>query len=398
MASRRGEPRRVLVTAFGDPGHAFPAIALARALAERGHVVAVESWERWREPVEELGLRFEAAEEYTVFPPPPPGGASASQAARGLEPLFDDFRPDAVVTDVLTLAPALAAEVAGVPWASLIPHIYPVHQSGMPFFATGMQPPRTGLGRWIWKRWEPALLNGLERGRDELNEQRELLGLEPIQRFHGGISDELVIVGTFPQLEYPRPWGHEVKVVGPLEFELPHPDVELPEGEEPLVLVTASTAQDPEKKLVRVALEALADEPVRVIATTNGSAEEGEVEVPANAKLVDWLSYSQVMPQCSVVVSHGGHGTVARSLAVGVPVLTTPVAGDMAETSARVSWAGVGRSLPWRLTRPRPLRWVLRELLGDPAYRRRAQRLGEWARRNDGARRGAELVEKFARR
>ena len=393
-----GEQKRILVTAFGDPGHAFPAIALGRALAERGHVVAVESWERWREPVEELGLRFEAAEEYTVFPPPPPGGASASQAAQGLAPLFDDFRPDAVVTDVLTLAPALAAEVAGVPWASLIPHIYPVHQSGMPFFATGMQPPRTGVGRWIWTRSEPALLNGLERGREELNEQRDLLGLEPIQRFHGGISDELVLVGTFPQLEYPRPWGSEVKVVGPLEFELPHADVELPDGEEPLVLVTASTAQDPEKKLVRVALEALADEPVRVVATTNGPADEDEFAVPDNARLVDWLSYSQVMPQCSAVVSHGGHGTVARSLAVGVPVLTTPVAGDMAETSARVSWAGVGRSLPWRLTRPRPLRWVLRELLGDPAYARRAQRLGEWARRNDGARRGAQLMEEFVRR
>src|SRR5688572_12890661 len=109
--SRKGN--RILVTAFGDPGHAFPAIALAQALAQRGHEVAVESWDRWRGAVEDLGLRFEAAEEYTVFPPPPPGGASASEAARGLEPLFEDFRPDAVVTDVLTLAPALAAEVAG---------------------------------------------------------------------------------------------------------------------------------------------------------------------------------------------------------------------------------------------------------------------------------------------
>src|SRR5918998_5625352 len=86
MAGSR-EGKRILVTAFGDPGHAFPAIALARALAERGHEVAVESWERWRGPVEDLGLRFEGGEEYTVFPPPPPGGASASEAARGLAPL-----------------------------------------------------------------------------------------------------------------------------------------------------------------------------------------------------------------------------------------------------------------------------------------------------------------------
>ena len=49
----------------------------------RGHEVVVESWERWREPVEELGLEFEAAEEYTVFPPPAPGSPDGASAARG---------------------------------------------------------------------------------------------------------------------------------------------------------------------------------------------------------------------------------------------------------------------------------------------------------------------------
>ena len=60
--------RRVLVAAFGDAGHAFPAIALARALARRGHEVLVETWERWREAVEAEGLGFTAAQEYTVVP------------------------------------------------------------------------------------------------------------------------------------------------------------------------------------------------------------------------------------------------------------------------------------------------------------------------------------------
>ena len=27
--------------------------------------------------------------------------------------------------------------------------------------------------------------------------------------------------------------------------------------------------------------------------------------------LVEWLSYSQLMPAASLVISHGGHGTVA---------------------------------------------------------------------------------------
>ena len=46
----------MLLGAFGDPGHAFPMIALGRALAARGHDVTVQTWERWRAPIEAEGL------------------------------------------------------------------------------------------------------------------------------------------------------------------------------------------------------------------------------------------------------------------------------------------------------------------------------------------------------
>src|SRR3954470_882299 len=101
--------RRFLVAAFGDAGHAFPAIALARALAARGHEVVVETWERWRDAVEGEGLGFTAAEEYKVFPPPPPGSGearTAAEAALALRPMLEETRPDVVVSDILTVAPA----------------------------------------------------------------------------------------------------------------------------------------------------------------------------------------------------------------------------------------------------------------------------------------------------
>ena len=48
----RMSPGRFMVAAFGDAGHAFPAIGLARALAGRGHEVLVETWERWSAAVD----------------------------------------------------------------------------------------------------------------------------------------------------------------------------------------------------------------------------------------------------------------------------------------------------------------------------------------------------------
>jgi UDP:flavonoid glycosyltransferase YjiC (YdhE family) len=391
---------RFLVAAFGDPGHVFPAIALGRALAGRGHEVTIETWEERRAAVEDAGLGFAAAEEYRMFPPPDPDsaeGAHAAEAARALLPLLEQMRPHAVVSDILTLAPALAAELVGVPRATLVPHIYPVVEPGLPFFAVGLQPPRTPLGRGIWRAGQRALNVGLEQGRRDLNRQRARLGLPPTKRFHGGISPELALVGTFPQLEYPRRWPAGVEVTGPMTFEIPHPEIELPPGEAPLVLVAPSTAHDSGNQLVRTALAALAREPVRVVATTNRVVPQSPIEVPDNAILVDWLSYSQLMPAASLVVSHGGHGTVARALGAGTPLLISPFIGDMSETAMRVSWAGAGLSLPRRLCRSGPLRWAARRILGDPSFTERAGELAAWGRDNNGAERGAELVESLAR-
>jgi MGT family glycosyltransferase len=398
--SRRGERLRFVVAAFGDPGHAFPAIALARELQRRGHEVLVESWEEWEEAVEAEGLRFEAAQQYHVFPPPGPDtpqGQIVARAAQALAGLMKDYEPDLVVSDILTRAPALAAEVAGVPGATLIPHVYPVQRAGQPMYSMGFAPARTPLGRAGWTATMPLLNIGLRRGRDELNATRERLGLPPQDRFHGGISELLAIVATFPQLEYPRRWPPYAHVTGPLFFELSAEAIEIPDGGEPLVVVAPSTAQDPECEMLRAALEGLADEPVRVLATKNRRNPKVPIDVPANAVLLDWMPYSQTMAAADLVISHGGHGTVVRALSLGAPVLACPAVGDMGENGARVAWSGAGLSLPRRLMSPRGIRLAARRILGDPSYQDRALALKEWSERNDGAEAAAVLAEKAAR-
>src|SRR5262249_22623349 len=153
-----------------------------------------------------------------------------------------------------------------------------------------------------------------------------------------------------------------------------------------------STSQDPESELVRVALEGLADEPVRVLATTNRHRPERPIEVPANAKLVDWVLYSQVMPAADVVICHGGHGTVARALAAGTPLLVCPSVGDMGENAARVTWSGTGLSVPRRLLSPRAVRLATQRLLSERRFREQAEELAAWATAHDGAALAADLV------
>lgn len=387
---------RCLVAAFGDPGHVFPAISLSRALRARGHEVLLETWPQWKRVVTEAGLGFRSAEEHQVFPPPRDGRPGSGLAAVALMPLLEEFRPDVVVNDVLTVAPALAAEAYGATRATLIPHVYPVSPEGMPLFAIGARPPRTAAGAAIWRAAGRLVRIGLEAGRRDLNTQRRIVGLPPTGRFHGGTSPDLALVATFPHLEYPRDWPEGVRVTGPMHFEIPHPDINLPPGDDPLLLVAPSTSQDPRNHLVRSALKAFAKERVRVVATTNRIRPDRPIEVPANAVLVDWLSYTQLLPESSVVICHGGHGTVARALAAGVPVLACPAAGDMNETAMRIEWSRTGRSVRWSLTGPRSLRWNVAEILDDPLYRIRAGQVAAWDDRHDGADTGAVLVENLA--
>lgn len=397
----RPKQLRIIVAAFGDPGHAFPAIALARELHRRGNEVLIETWEEWEDAVKAEGLPFQAAQEYMVFPPPGPDtpqGQTVAHAARALAELMEGFEPDLVVSDILTLAPTLAAEVAAAPHATLIPHVYPVQQAGQPIYSLGFWPARTWVGRKMWGAAMPLIDNGLRQGRDEMNVTRERLGLPPLERFHGGISETLALVATYPQLEYPRRWPAGAHVSGPLFFELAAEPVEVPEGPEPLVVIAPSTAQDPECELVRTALEGLADEPVRVLATVNRRVPQEPIEVPDNAVLTGWLPYSRVMPEADLVISHGGHGTVVRALHSGTPLLCCPAVGDMGENGARVSWSGAGLSLPRRLLSARGVRLATRRVMGDGGFAARAKEIAAWSAANDGAERAAELVEETARR
>jgi len=392
---------RLFLGAFGDPGHAFPMLALGAALARRGHAVTFETWERWRAHAEAAGMTFAAAPEFPVFPQrgeaPLKPYEAVVRAARNTRPHVAAARPHAVVADILTLGPALAGELEGVPVATLIPHVHPHLPAGLPPYSFGARMPRTGFGRRFWTSLDPLVRRGLEHGRRDLNGARERLGLPPVDRLHGGISERLCLVGTFPQLEYPRAWPAGVHVVGPLLWEPPYEDVEPPPGEEPLVLIAPSTAQDRSHRLLRAALTGLDGEPVRVLATWNRRALGRPLRVPANARLVEWISYARTMPRCAVVVCHVGHGTMARALASGAAVVACPVAGDMAENAARLDWAGAGVRLPWRFATPRGVRLAVRRALASPEVARRAGELAAWAGAHDGAERAADLVEELAR-
>ncbi len=98
---------------------------------------------------------------------------------------------------------------------------------------------------------------------------------------------------------------------------------------------------------VQRALDALADLPVHVVATTGGIVAPNEVATPpqrCRARLCG--ARSDHAPR-GLVVTHGGHGTAMRALRHGVPMILIPgLAGDQPFVAAAVQEFGAGLALP----------------------------------------------------
>jgi len=386
---------RVFVSAFGDPGHAFPAIALSRELASRGVSVWLETAERWRDSVDDVDVEFIPAPEFPAFPtggnPLSPYEAVAA-GVKFTRPAIAKARPDVVVHDILTLAPAISAELEGVPVVTMIPHVSPVTAEGAPPYGLGARPPRTPLGRLLMSALQKPISRGLDLGLREYNEVRTAVGLPPRSGHHAALSETMILVGTFPQLEHSLPQDPRFHVTGPFFWEPDYPDVAIPSGDLPLVLVAPSTAQDPTHKMLRAAIEGLGDIDARVLATWNRRPLENPPPIPSNMEFVEWLSYSRTMPKCACVVSHGGHGTVARTLQAGAVPVITAFAGDQFENAARVDSCGLGVRLPRHLVNPRTIRLAVERALSDPEMLSRSKAVGAWSRTHDGAAAATDLI------
>ena len=373
---RETDLARCLVAAFGDAGHAFPAIALARALPSAGNEVAGRDLGALARGGR--GARASASpprRSTRRSPRPRPArttGPSAADAALALLPLLEAERFDVVVSDILTLAPALAAERAGLRRATLIPHVYPVHEAG-PAVLRLRRAARRGppVGRGLWRRALPVLVGGLRAGARRAQPSRgRRSGWRRSSGFHGGISESLALVATFPQLEYPRRW--------PAARARDRAD-----GVRAAVSRRRAAGgrraagagrrrrrrRTPTCRLVRVALEALADEPVRVLATTNRPRPDGAAAAGAGERAW-WSTGSATRRRWRSPTWSSATAATGRSRGRSAPACrcsAVPAVGDMAENGrprglvgrradAAVAAARAPGRCGWRCARRSPRR------------------------------------------
>jgi MGT family glycosyltransferase len=118
----------------------------------------------------------------------------------------------------------------------------------------------------------------------------------------------------------------------------------------PLVLVGLSSTVMRQEGLLQRAADALGRLPVRGLITTGPAVDPAVISAPANVTVTRWASHADVLPHCSAVITHGGHGTVMKALIAGVPLVLVPLGRDQPDNAGRVVHAGAGIRL--RKTQP----------------------------------------------
>jgi UDP:flavonoid glycosyltransferase YjiC (YdhE family) len=113
-------------------------------------------------------------------------------------------------------------------------------------------------------------------------------------------------------------------------------------------------------------LDGLAGEDVRVL--VSASQDVDLALIPDNAAIRRFVPHQKVLPFASVTVTHAGHGTVAASLALRVPLvaLPNPVA-DQPFLAAAIQRLGAGLALDGE-SPPAAIRSAVREVIEQPSY------------------------------
>lgn len=400
---------RILAYTTPARGHLFPVTPILDELRERGHEVALRTLASQVALMRDRG--FDAAPidpaieqvEHDDYRARTPLGAQkramrtfcarAQHEVGDLRRAIDDLRPDLLLVDINAWGALAVAEAWGGPWASWCPYPLPLRSRQAPPFGPGLRPARGPAGRARDRVLGPITFGALERIVQPLvNGVREPVGVPLVSDATDLFTRApLLLYLTAEPFEYPRSdWPASVRLVGPCDWDPPtEPPDWLEDIEEPIVLVTTSSEFQDDGRLVRCVLEALADEPVQVIATLP-SGDPQRFKAPPNARVLPFIPHAPILDRAACAITHGGMGVTQKALARGVPICAVPFARDQFEVARRVEVAGAGSRLPASRLRPDRLRARVRQAI---ARREGAVRIADAYRAAGGPSAAADLCE-----
>ncbi|MET7575286.1 nucleotide disphospho-sugar-binding domain-containing protein [Streptomyces sp. NPDC005492] len=405
---------RTIVAASPMYGHVAPMCAIAADLVNRGDDVTFLTGGLFREVVERSGAKFvalpaeadydiarlpELHPEYAALEPGPermmyeirnlfvkpvPAQHAALQALLAEA----DGEPVAVLHDssFIGTTPILLGAPGIRPAAVIAIGVTPLTLSSIDTapFGPGLPPDNSPEGR--------------ERNRQANLAVQEMFA--PVQQYAADVvrgtgatqeysflldsvvtAPDLFLQLSIQELEYPRSDApSNLRFIGALPDASHSDEASLPSwwpevtGAGQVVVVSQGTVANRDLgELIEPTLEALADLDVLVVAALGREAQLASV--PANARVVEFVPFADLLPHTDVLVSNGGYGGVQAALRNGVPMVLAGQTEDKAEVTARTAWTGVAVNLATQRPTPAEVRKAVEEVLLTPSYKENATRL-----------------------
>jgi UDP:flavonoid glycosyltransferase YjiC (YdhE family) len=363
---------RVLFTHHPFFGHFHAMVPLALALRDYGHEVAFATGANFEPVIRHVGFPFFAAGHpsnlspaerdslpeaewirKTVSPDPieQVNGfvlGMAPKMANDLLALTETWQPDVIVRDPIEFGGYIAAEVRGVPHASVTWAVYI---------------PGAVLAR-------DALLT--LRRRFGLSEVPDPFTAEPYLVF-----DFLPPSWTPPG--WPQPPVTHRYCAAPFDLST---DADVPDWvgslpDRPTVYATLGTTFNQAPASFQAIIDAMCGEDVNLILTVGQSVDPAQFSVPGdNVHLARYIPQSQLLPRCDALLFHGGYNSLLSALWHGLPVVVMPHgAGDQEPTARRCTELGIGVRVEGHPATPQAIRAGVWAVLDQPQYRARAREM-----------------------
>lgn len=370
---------RILWLNWSGGGNLPPSLGVARVLSERGHQVAFAGRPEMVPRVKTAGFRaIEITDAYAQVDRYPQGHFMTRAACYLTSPAVEaQIRaivaaeaPDIVLIDAMF--PAALAQAADFKQPTVVfVHTFIFRQLDM------------------WRKMTATL--------DGMRQHAGFAGLPVLDELWG--KRDCIVSTSLGAFDAPPLPGWEmVRHAGPVledeKFAVPTP-LPWPESDAtPLVLVSFSTGFEQRNvDKVQRALDALADLPVHVVATTGGIVAPNEVAAPQNAVVLNYAAHDPIIRRAALVVTHGGHGTAMRTLGHGVPMVVIPgLAGDQPYVAAAIDEWGAGLALPGDASAD-AMRIAAQKILSTASFRENARQRAAALAGINGAANAADEVE-----
>ncbi|QMU76339.1 glycosyltransferase family 1 protein [Streptacidiphilus sp. PB12-B1b] len=350
---------RILFTFIGGSGHFHPLVPIARAAEAAGHTVAVAGGGNLVPTIEAAGFTAFATSEPRPRPQEPDrtplepvdaegddrglrdgfAGRGARRHAGAIPDIVRAWRPDVVVRDEVDFGTAVAAELLGLPCATVLV---------------------LAAGTFLRKDLVAAPLHQLRSG----------LGLPPDPGL--AMLDRDLVLSPFPPSFRSPDAPLPSTAFSFRTASVPPPGAA---SRRPTVYFTLGTVYTHPELHARV-LAGLRQLPADVVMTVGAGIDPAEFgPQPDHVRIERFIPQDEILPRCDLVVSHGGSGSLAGALAHGLPSVLLPMGADQPHNARRCVALGTGRVLDPVTASPEDVREAVATVLADHAYRRAAGRL-----------------------